>query len=62
MATPKKTEKKKSVSKNTVQKKAEKPVDLKTQKRPIDDDDEFDASLEDLDYDHLGDYDEDDDF
>ncbi|NCD68946.1 hypothetical protein [Mucilaginibacter agri] len=51
------------MSKNTVQKKADKPGDLKPKKRPIDDDDDdFDASYDDIDYDQLQDFDEDDDY
>lgn len=63
MATPKKTEKK-APSKSATPKKAEKAVDPKAKKRPIDDDDDddFDAGYDDLDYGQLEGFDEDDDY
>ncbi|WCT10835.1 hypothetical protein [Mucilaginibacter jinjuensis] len=63
MATPKKPEKNNAASKNTAPNKAEKPADPKAKKRSLDDDDDdFDASYDDLDYDQLQDFDEDDDY
>lgn len=66
MGTPKKTIKKKLIPKSSVVKKTDEPIDPKTKKRIIDDEDDdedFDMPLDDLGtYESFDGYEEDDDF
>lgn len=64
MATPKKTEKKKTAAKSVGVKKTDQAVDPKAKKRFIDDDDDddFEGSYDDLDYGSIESFDEDDDY